>query len=124
MFNIADVAAYLAFFTLNKHCVVYEHVLTFLLCFSFQAGCKPSDIGVIAPYRQQLKAVSALLQASAFIGVEVNTVDRYQGRDKSLIVLSFVRSTAEEGNVRVSLPMSSCSLYSQRKKGSEPLLIL
>uniref|UniRef100_A0AAQ6A6L2 DNA replication ATP-dependent helicase/nuclease n=1 Tax=Amphiprion ocellaris TaxID=80972 RepID=A0AAQ6A6L2_AMPOC len=63
------------------------------------AGCKPSDVGVIAPYRQQLKRISAVLQSSAFTGVEVNTVDRYQGRDKSLIVLSFVRSTAEEGNL-------------------------
>lgn len=65
----------------------------------FQAGCKPGDVGVIAPYRQQLRTISGLLQASAFTGVEVNTVDRYQGRDKSLIVLSFVRSTAEEGPV-------------------------
>uniref|UniRef100_I3KK41 DNA replication ATP-dependent helicase/nuclease n=1 Tax=Oreochromis niloticus TaxID=8128 RepID=I3KK41_ORENI len=63
------------------------------------AGCKPSDIGVIAPYRQQLKTILALLQSPAFTGVEVNTVDRYQGRDKSLIILSFVRSTAEEGNL-------------------------
>uniref|UniRef100_A0A4W6G061 DNA replication ATP-dependent helicase/nuclease n=1 Tax=Lates calcarifer TaxID=8187 RepID=A0A4W6G061_LATCA len=70
-----------------------------LLSLLIKAGCKPSDIGVIAPYRQQLKSISALLQSSAFIGVEVNTVDRYQGRDKSLIVLSFVRSTVEEGNL-------------------------
>lgn len=73
------------------------------VCSHFQAGCKPSDIGVIAPYRQQLKTISGLLQASAFTGVEVNTVDRYQGRDKSLIILSFVRSTAEEGTVSVPL---------------------
>lgn len=80
---------------------------THLCLFScLQAGCKPSDIGVIAPYRQQLKSISALLQSSAFTGVEVNTVDKYQGRDKSLIVFSFVRSTAEEGNVSVSLPIS------------------
>lgn len=77
--------------------------------FFFQAGCKPSDIGVIAPYRQQLKCISAQLKSSVFTGVEVNTVDRYQGRDKSLIVFSFVRSTAEEGNVRVSLPISPFS---------------
>uniref|UniRef100_A0A3Q1JKG6 DNA replication ATP-dependent helicase/nuclease n=1 Tax=Anabas testudineus TaxID=64144 RepID=A0A3Q1JKG6_ANATE len=87
-----------------------EHDLTWIqatllpsnpVCFldCSMAGCKPSDIGVIAPYRQQLKAISALLQSSAFIGVEVNTVDRYQGRDKSLIVLSFVKSTAEEANL-------------------------
>uniref|UniRef100_A0A7N8WXX0 DNA replication ATP-dependent helicase/nuclease n=1 Tax=Mastacembelus armatus TaxID=205130 RepID=A0A7N8WXX0_9TELE len=60
------------------------------------AGCKPSDIGVIAPYRHQLKSISGLLQSSVFTGVEVNTVDRYQGRDKSLIILSFVRSSTEE----------------------------
>ncbi|KAG8001475.1 DNA replication ATP-dependent helicase/nuclease DNA2 [Nibea albiflora] len=70
-----------------------------LLSLLIKAGCKPSDIGVIAPYRQQLKTISALLQSSAFTGVEVNTVDRYQGRDKSLIILSFVRSTAEEGTL-------------------------
>uniref|UniRef100_A0A671YJK1 DNA replication ATP-dependent helicase/nuclease n=1 Tax=Sparus aurata TaxID=8175 RepID=A0A671YJK1_SPAAU len=70
-----------------------------LLSLLIKAGCKPSDIGVIAPYRQQLKSISALLQSSAFTGVEVNTVDRYQGRDKSLIILSFVRSTAEEGTL-------------------------
>uniref|UniRef100_A0AAQ5YMC4 DNA replication ATP-dependent helicase/nuclease n=1 Tax=Amphiprion ocellaris TaxID=80972 RepID=A0AAQ5YMC4_AMPOC len=70
-----------------------------LLSLLIKAGCKPSDVGVIAPYRQQLKRISAVLQSSAFTGVEVNTVDRYQGRDKSLIVLSFVRSTAEEGNL-------------------------
>ncbi|KAM8894285.1 DNA replication ATP-dependent helicase/nuclease DNA2 isoform 2-T2 [Spinachia spinachia] len=70
-----------------------------LLSMMIKAGCKPSDIGVIAPYRQQLKSISTLLQSSAFTGVEVNTVDRYQGRDKSLIIFSFVRSTSEEQNL-------------------------
>uniref|UniRef100_A0A8C9ZPJ5 DNA replication ATP-dependent helicase/nuclease n=1 Tax=Sander lucioperca TaxID=283035 RepID=A0A8C9ZPJ5_SANLU len=70
-----------------------------ILSLLIKAGCKPSDIGVIAPYRQQLKSISALLQSSAFTGVEVNTVDRYQGRDKSLIIFSFVRSTTDEGNL-------------------------
>ncbi|KAF7669381.1 hypothetical protein LDENG_00193020 [Lucifuga dentata] len=70
-----------------------------LLSLLIKAGCKPGDIGVIAPYRQQLKCISALLQSSAFAGVEVNTVDRYQGRDKSVILFSFVRSTVEEGNL-------------------------
>ncbi|KAM6943298.1 DNA replication ATP-dependent helicase/nuclease DNA2 isoform 2-T2 [Xenentodon cancila] len=70
-----------------------------LLSLLIKAGCKPSDVGVIAPYRQQLKSISALLQSPAFTGVEVNTVDRYQGRDKSLIVLSFVRSAPEEGSL-------------------------
>lgn len=79
------------------------YILTPVYISCSQAGCKPGDIGVIAPYRQQIKCISALLQRSAFSSVEVNTVDRYQGRDKSVIVLSFVRSTAEEENVSVSL---------------------
>uniref|UniRef100_A0A8C7Y3M3 DNA replication ATP-dependent helicase/nuclease n=1 Tax=Oryzias sinensis TaxID=183150 RepID=A0A8C7Y3M3_9TELE len=70
-----------------------------LLSLLIKAGCRPSDVGVIAPYRQQLKTIQALLQSPTFSGLEVNTVDKYQGRDKSLIVLSFVRSNTEEGHL-------------------------
>lgn len=31
--------------------------------------------------------------------VEVNTVDQYQGRDKSVIVISFVRSSDDQENL-------------------------
>uniref|UniRef100_A0A674F7F7 DNA replication ATP-dependent helicase/nuclease n=1 Tax=Salmo trutta TaxID=8032 RepID=A0A674F7F7_SALTR len=70
------------------------------VCFldTTQAGCRASDIGVIAPYRQQLKVISGLLAGPAFSTVEVNTVDKYQGRDKSVIIVSFVRSHPE-GNL-------------------------
>lgn len=80
----------------------YSHVRVLFLycvCSAFQAGCKASDIGVIAPYRQQLKAISTLLEGESFRAVEVNTVDKYQGRDKSVIIVSFVRSHTD-GNVR------------------------
>ncbi|XP_067908486.1 DNA replication ATP-dependent helicase/nuclease DNA2 isoform X2 [Heterodontus francisci] len=61
-----------------------------------KAGCRPCNIGIIAPYRLQLKAISAvLMRDKAFSAVEVNTVDRYQGRDKSVIIVSFVRSNSE-----------------------------
>lgn len=104
---------------INNYIVLYFCSKTSSVFSARQAGCKPGDIGVIAPYRQQLKCISALLQSSAFSGVEVNTVDRYQGRDKSLIVLSFVRSTAEEGNVGVFSSQLLCfSPY------SDPVLIL
>uniref|UniRef100_A0A8C7B862 DNA replication ATP-dependent helicase/nuclease DNA2 n=1 Tax=Neovison vison TaxID=452646 RepID=A0A8C7B862_NEOVI len=60
-----------------------------------KAGCKPSDIGIIAPYRQQLKIINDLLFHSSVRMVEVNTVDKYQGRDKSIILVSFVRSNKD-----------------------------
>uniref|UniRef100_A0A8C9RWL4 DNA replication ATP-dependent helicase/nuclease n=1 Tax=Scleropages formosus TaxID=113540 RepID=A0A8C9RWL4_SCLFO len=60
-----------------------------------KAGCHASNIGIIAPYRQQLSSISSLLGDSAFSAVEVNTVDKYQGRDKSVVIVSFVRSHTE-----------------------------
>nr|XP_021528500.1 DNA replication ATP-dependent helicase/nuclease DNA2 [Aotus nancymaae] len=59
------------------------------------AGCNPSDIGIIAPYRQQLKIINDLLAHSSVGMVEVNTVDKYQGRDKSIVLVSFVRSNKD-----------------------------
>jgi len=52
---------------------------------------KPSDIGVISPFRAQNSALRALL--SDFVqGVEVDTVERYQGREKEVVVYSPVVS--------------------------------
>ncbi|MEE6488178.1 hypothetical protein FKM82_015150 [Ascaphus truei] len=70
-----------------------EAKLVFYLTTLFlKAGCKPSDIGIIAPYRQQLKVISNYFTKLPASSVEVNTVDKYQGRDKSIIIVSFVRS--------------------------------
>uniref|UniRef100_A0A8C1PFT5 DNA replication ATP-dependent helicase/nuclease n=1 Tax=Cyprinus carpio TaxID=7962 RepID=A0A8C1PFT5_CYPCA len=78
----------------NTEAILVQAIVTLLL----KAGCRASDIGVIAPYRQQLKAISSLLQGDAYKALEVNTVDKYQGRDKSVIIVSFVRSNPE-GNL-------------------------
>ncbi|XP_066456772.1 DNA replication ATP-dependent helicase/nuclease DNA2 isoform X2 [Eleutherodactylus coqui] len=70
-----------------------EAKLVFLLTsLLLKAGCKPSDIGIIAPYRQQLKVICSYFTNLSSSAVEINTVDKYQGRDKSIIILSFVRS--------------------------------
>uniref|UniRef100_A0A8D0G3H1 DNA replication ATP-dependent helicase/nuclease n=1 Tax=Sphenodon punctatus TaxID=8508 RepID=A0A8D0G3H1_SPHPU len=63
-----------------------------------KAGCKPSDIGIISPYRHQLKIITDLMPSSYVGTVEVNTVDKYQGRDKSIIIVSFVRNN-NDGNL-------------------------
>ncbi|KAA1477837.1 Dna2-domain-containing protein [Dentipellis sp. KUC8613] len=61
-----------------------------------RSGVNESQIGVITPYRQQIKLLAHLLQAHP--GVEILTADRSQGRDKDCVVLSMVRSN-EEGYV-------------------------
>ncbi|NJD98925.1 IGHMBP2 family helicase [Thermococcus sp. LS1] len=51
-------------------------------------GVRPEWIGVITPYDDQRDLISSLLSEE----VEVKTVDGYQGREKEVIILSFVRS--------------------------------
>ncbi|BGP19447.1 hypothetical protein JCM10213_006267 [Rhodosporidiobolus nylandii] len=53
-------------------------------------GVPEQDIGVITPYRQQIKRLARELEG--FSGVEVLTADRSQGRDKEVIIVSLVRS--------------------------------
>ncbi|XP_004680892.1 PREDICTED: DNA replication ATP-dependent helicase/nuclease DNA2 [Condylura cristata] len=71
-------------------------LIVFLASIFIKAGCNPSDIGIIAPYRQQLKIISDLLPHSSTGMIEVNTVDKYQGRDKSIILVSLVRSNKDD----------------------------
>ncbi|KAF3993986.1 hypothetical protein FT663_00006 [Candidozyma haemuli var. vulneris] len=61
-----------------------------------EAGVKPEEIGVISPYSAQVavlkKAIQKELQSP---GVEVSTIDGFQGREKEAIVVSLVRSNDE-----------------------------
>ncbi|CAE7189963.1 unnamed protein product, partial [Rhizoctonia solani] len=61
-----------------------------------RSGVKPTQIGVISPYRQQIKLLSHMLQERPEI--EILTADRSQGRDKDCIIISMVRSN-EDGNI-------------------------
>lgn len=56
-------------------------------------------IGVIAPYKQQIYELASRLaqleqELDVRLGVEVNTVDGFQGREKDIIIYSCVRTSA------------------------------
>ncbi|KAL7061666.1 hypothetical protein AAHC03_0874 [Spirometra sp. Aus1] len=54
-------------------------------------GVDASDIGLVAPYRAQVAALRRVVNDLPNVEkLEVNTVDQYQGRDKSVIIVSFV----------------------------------
>uniref|UniRef100_A0A1I7VFT6 DNA replication ATP-dependent helicase/nuclease n=1 Tax=Loa loa TaxID=7209 RepID=A0A1I7VFT6_LOALO len=73
------------------------------LCKLFvKLGLPKSDLGIICVYRYHVEQLRHIVQA----GVEVNTVDQYQGRDKSVIVLSFV--WAGEAENRKSELLADC----------------
>jgi len=52
-------------------------------------GVAANDIGVIAPYRAQVGAIRAWLVAGGETAVLVDTVDRFQGGERSVIFYSF-----------------------------------
>ena len=66
----------------------------------------PDDIGIIAPYRSQVYLIRSKLDEGGHLwgsNVEVNTVDQYQGRDKSVIIISFVRSSEDQENLVIAV---------------------
>ncbi|HMK73685.1 MAG TPA: ATP-binding protein, partial [Myxococcaceae bacterium] len=56
------------------------------------AGLPPDDVAVITPYRGQAAVLQAALDGT---GVEVDTVDAFQGREADAVVVSCVRSNPE-----------------------------
>ena len=59
----------------------------------FRKFCTPdTSLGVIAPYRNQVK----LLQSRLDSGEDINTVDQFQGKDKDVILYSCTRSRGAE----------------------------
>jgi superfamily I DNA and/or RNA helicase len=55
-------------------------------------GVAPADAAVIAPYEAQVQRLRQLLAARLEEGLEVDTVDGFQGREKDAVVVSLVRS--------------------------------
>ena len=51
----------------------------------------PEDIGVISPYSGQVRLIQGMLEGQ-IDGLEVKSIDGYQGREKEIIVLSTVRA--------------------------------
>ena len=61
-------------------------------------GLSPAEIGVITPYRAQRRLLRRLLSDAVARGLEIDTVDGFQGRENEAIVVDLVRSN-EAGKV-------------------------
>ncbi|KAK4414336.1 DNA replication ATP-dependent helicase/nuclease JHS1 [Sesamum alatum] len=62
-------------------------------------GIERQDIGIITPYNAQAN----LIRGAVSEPVEIHTIDKYQGRDKDCILVSFVRSCENPRNNTSSL---------------------
>jgi len=52
-------------------------------------GIRPEDIAIISPYVDQVALIRKMLRVE---GLEIKTVDGFQGREKEVVIVSFVRS--------------------------------
>lgn len=74
--------------------LIHSHIQSLTL-----AGIHPSDIAIITPYAAQLSYLSHDLKIKEkYPGLELGTVDGFQGREKEVVVLGLVRSN-EKGEV-------------------------
>ncbi|MDO5852439.1 MAG: DEAD/DEAH box helicase, partial [Methanobacteriaceae archaeon] len=54
---------------------------------------KPEQIGIISPYKKQQKQIQKIIQNSK---IETDTIYRFQGREKDIIIISFCKSNLEQ----------------------------
>uniref|UniRef100_A0A8D1FXU5 RZ-type domain-containing protein n=1 Tax=Sus scrofa TaxID=9823 RepID=A0A8D1FXU5_PIG len=77
----------------------------------------PSQITILTTYTGQLFCLRKLMPAKTFAGVRVHVVDKYQGEENDIILLSLVRSN-QEGKVGfLQIPNRICVALSRAKKG-------
>lgn len=58
-------------------------------------GVDQSDFGVIAPFREQVRRIRLALREKKWAGINVGTVEDYQGMERKIIIISCVRSSAK-----------------------------
>jgi len=74
----------------DEAAIVAETVESYLA-----AGVDPGDVGVIAPYRAQVAEIGQRVPDE----VTVDTVDRFQGSSKEVVLVSFVATGSLEGPI-------------------------
>ena len=79
-----------------------------------EAGVKPEEIAVISPYSAQVRLLAGRFSAP---GLEIDSVDGFQGREKELVIVSLVRSnlTGELGFLNDTRRMNVAMTRARRR---------
>ncbi|XP_053309484.1 NFX1-type zinc finger-containing protein 1 [Spea bombifrons] len=78
---------------------------------------KPSQITILTTYTGQLFCLRKLMPVKIFSGVKVHVVDKYQGEENDIILLSLVRSNKEGKVGFLKIANRICVALSRAKKG-------
>ncbi|KAL3851912.1 hypothetical protein ACJMK2_015607 [Sinanodonta woodiana] len=84
-----------SFFNPDEVAVVIHYVEELIKCKKGGMNIKESDIGIIAPYRKQVEKLRKILSQKNFKDIQVGSVEEFQGQEKTVILVSTVRSNPE-----------------------------
>ncbi|NXR22404.1 ZNFX1 protein, partial [Cinclus mexicanus] len=93
------------------------HFVVELCKYFLHQGYEPSQITILTTYTGQLFCLQKLMPAKIFKGVKVHVVDKYQGEENDIILLSLVRSNKEGRPGFLQIPNRICVALSRAKKG-------
>ena len=82
-----------SWFNADESLLVKQYVMKLLQDSPRGLAIKETDIGIIAPYRKQVLKIKSILKK--FPGVEIGSVEQFQGQEKRIIIISTVRSSPE-----------------------------
>lgn len=80
-------------------------------------GYRPSQLTILTTYTGQLFCLRKLMPAKTFEGVKVRVVDKYQGEENDIVLLSLVRSNPEGRVGFLQIANRICVALSRAKKG-------
>uniref|UniRef100_A0AAX7UH87 RZ-type domain-containing protein n=1 Tax=Astatotilapia calliptera TaxID=8154 RepID=A0AAX7UH87_ASTCA len=98
----------------NRH----EAMFVVALCRYFLLqDYKPEKITILTTYTGQLHCLRKHMPAKEFAGVKVHVVDKYQGEENDIVLLSLVRSNRQSKVGFLNISNRVCVALSRAKKG-------
>ncbi|XP_063071469.1 NFX1-type zinc finger-containing protein 1 isoform X2 [Engraulis encrasicolus] len=98
----------------NRH---EAHFAVALCRYLLHQDYQPSQITILTTYTGQLHCLKKLMPSSEFSGVKVHVVDKYQGEENDIVILSLVRSNPQDRVGFLSIANRVCVALSRAKKG-------
>ncbi|XP_041041003.1 NFX1-type zinc finger-containing protein 1-like isoform X2 [Carcharodon carcharias] len=96
----------------------HEALFVKALCnYLIQQDYKPSQITILTTYSGQLLYLRNIMPKNQFNGVQVCVVDKYQGEENDIVILSLVRSNPQGVVGFLRIPNRICVALSRAKKG-------
>ncbi|KAJ8267933.1 hypothetical protein COCON_G00131050 [Conger conger] len=101
----------------HSHQNMHEATFVKALCHYLMCqGYKPSQITILTTYNGQLFCLKKIMPKSTFQGVNLCVVDRYQGEENDIVILSLVRSNKERRVGFLKIPNRVCVALSRARK--------